>query len=192
MANQRELACRFHLEFARRLNTVSALQHLRIRVSRAIWQDHEARFGPAKVRICRVLARGGVDQRSACLGTDHAYRPPQLADGGGAAGRNRDTDGLPSSKAFQLALAACHQALVLEQLGQYCFGGHDFAEDVVEGRLQDLDAFKRHIQLFGNKHGQRGIHALTHFASRHRQLRITCGGQFDPAVECDVVVVARR
>src|ERR1700760_4555778 len=33
----------------------------------------------------------------------------------------------------------------------------------------DRDAVERHVEFFGDQHGQRGINALTHFDLRHDQ-----------------------
>jgi hypothetical protein len=65
--------------------------------------------------------------------------------------------------------------------------GHVAINGVGSGLL-DAHAGQRHVQLFGGQHGQRGVHALAHFAARHGKDDAAIRGDLDPAIEGDVAL----
>ena len=104
---------------------------------------------------------------------------------------------MPSSRAILATThwpAARRRALVaglgLARMEVRQAGDHrrDVAVEAIGTGRDQAHARQRHVELLGDEHRQRGVHALAHLAPVHRQQHGAVGGDLDPAVEADLAV----
>ena len=137
------------------------------------------------------LTCGSTQQ--ACAGgcRCHAQRPPRIGNAGRPAGRvdaefPRHLAHHPLAEPHRGGLAAFLQVGRMKWQGPQQH--HDIAVNLVRTSLFQRNAGQGDIQLFGHHHRKRRVHALTHFAARHRQNHPAVGGNFDPAVQCNITL----
>jgi hypothetical protein len=68
----------------------------------------------------------------------------------------------------------------------------DVAVEPIGAGGHQAHARQRHVELFGDEHGERGVRALAHFAPVHRQHDGAVGGDLDPAVQADLARLDRQ
>ena len=115
-----------------------------------------------------------------------AHRLPRVLHAGRAAG---DHDAQFAGSLGQQPLRAAFQhAVVIGVEWQSVIQNRHIAVDFVDRRLHDTDHRQRHVEFFGHQHRQRGIHALPHFAARHRDRHPAVRCDLEPAIERDFAI----
>ena len=132
---------------------------------------------------------GRLHQAGTRRGSGHAQGLPQVNDAGRAA-RGVDAQfarDLAHDPFAHLDLDALVLAFAVQRMKRQRTQQHgDVAVNAVRARLLQAHAVQGHVQLFGHQHGQRGVHALAHFAARHGQHHGAIFRDLDPAVQGDI------